>query len=69
LNVRYAWVSAKDGLMLHTEKLSTKLDKSKSVLLNLVSPKQKGGYIFWLYLSARENPSHIWAVSYPISVL
>ena len=69
LNVRYAWVSAKDGLMLHTEKLSTKLDKSKSLLLNLVSPKQKGGYIFWLYLSAKENPSHIWAVSYPISVL
>jgi len=69
INVQYAWVSAKDGLSLHTEKLSTKLDKSKSLLLNLVSPKQKGEYIFWLYLSGQENPSHIWAVSYPISIL
>jgi len=69
LNVHYAWVSAKDGVTLHTEKLSTKLVKSKSVLLNLSSPKQKGEYIFWLYLSEKDNPSHIWAVSYPISVL
>lgn len=69
VNLQYAWVSAKDGFVQYNEKVSSKLGKQKSLILNITSPKQAGSYILWLYLSEKENPSYIWAISYPISVL
>ncbi|MFN3315221.1 MAG: tetratricopeptide repeat protein [Raineya sp.] len=68
LNYQYNWVSEKDGSSTIRAKGFFKFNK-KNATLNITSPQQKGAYILWLAISAKDNPSHIWAVSYPISVL
>lgn len=68
LNYQYNWISEKDGSSTIREKDFLKFNK-KTITLNIISPQQKGAYILWLAVSAKDNPSRIWAVSYPISVL
>ena len=68
LNYQYTWVATKDGSSQIRETKPIKLNK-KSLMFNIISPKQTGSYILWLYISEKDNPSRIWAVSYPISVL
>lgn len=70
LNLQYAWVLEKDGSCLKREKLMVKRNKNdkNSLSININSPQQAGSYIFWLHLSDKENPAHIWAMSYPIKV-
>ncbi|GAB4124196.1 MAG: hypothetical protein OHK0045_11070 [Raineya sp.] len=67
INYQCAWITKEDGARLFQEKKTAKLNK-QSLLLNVVSPKQSGKYILWLSLSEKNDPSHVWSVSYPIEV-
>lgn len=69
LTFQYTWVSAKDGSFQRSGKSLVKRNNKNALVLNLNSPKQMGSYILWIYLSDKNKPSHIWAVSYPISIL
>lgn len=69
INLQYAWVAKKDGTAQYSEKINAKIDKKGQLPLQVVSPKHSGEYILWLYISQKDDPSRIWAVSYPVNVL